>query len=320
MTHPPATPQPAPLIDPPPRHGNALKAVIYLLLSVLCFDLMSILVRVMLTHGYSAQELSAYRNVLGVIPSVALMLWTGELRLRGPSLRIRQWKLAFLRGLAVAVAQLVFYTALGYLELATVSALAQTNALFVVILSMLILGERVGIWRWSAVAIGFVGAMWILRPGSEAFSPYAILPIIAAACYAYSVISVRQFDREVSNALLYLYSAISAALGAIVLAFFTTDFTPIASLADAGVIFALAIAGGVGVLFLMLAYRAADPSLLAPFGYFGILSAFVFGWLFFGEAPVDTLFPGVLLVVGAGSVIIWRENRWRIRRPGAPER
>ena len=59
----------------------------------------------------------------------------------------------------------------------------------------------------------------------------------------------------------------------------------------------------------MLAYRTAAASILAPFGYFGILVSFSFGWFFFGELPVDKLFPGVLLIVGAGIMIIWRESK-----------
>ncbi|MCM2562108.1 DMT family transporter [Lutimaribacter sp. EGI FJ00015] len=288
--------------------GQAVKAVGLLLLAFACFDLMGVLVRV-LSARYSPLELSAYRNVLGIIPSLALLMATGELRLRGTNLKIEKWPLAVFRGLVVAVAQVLFYGALAVLELATVSALAQTNALFVVILSVLLLGERVGPWRMAALAIGFGGALWIMRPGSEAFSPYALLPVFAALCYAYSMISVRFFGPGTSNALLYLYASGAAAVGAIVLALFTTDFSPIQGWLDAWLIFVMATLGGSGVLFMMLAYRMGEPSMLAPFGYFGLITAFVFGWVFFGEAPVDTLFPGVLLIVGAGVLIIWREQR-----------
>ncbi len=287
---------------------QALKAVGLLLLAIMCFDLMGVLVRV-LSARYSPLELSAYRNVLGIIPSLALLVATGELRLRGTNLRIEKWPLALFRGLVVAVAQVFFYGALAVLELATVSALAQTNALFVVLLSVVLLGERVGPWRIFALVLGFAGALWIMRPGSEAFSLSAVLPIGAALCYAYSMISVRFFGPGTSNALLYLYASGAAAVGAVVLAFFTTEFTPLQSWVDAGLIFVMSTLGGTGVLFMMLAYRMGEPSMLAPFGYFGLISAFVFGWVFFGEAPVDTLFPGVLLIVGAGALIIWRENR-----------
>lgn len=288
--------------------GKILQAVVLLLSAILCFDVMSILVRFLLER-YSAQELSAYRNVLGIIPSLALLIYTGELRLKGSHLFIKKWPLALLRGLAIALAQLSFYSALGYLELATVSALAQTNALFVVLLSVILLHERVGIWRWSALGLGFVGALMILRPGDDAFSPYALLPITAAACYAFTMVTVRKFDADVSNALLYLYASVASAVGAVILASLTTDFTPLQSWQDSGLIFTMSILGGTGVLLMMLAYRMAPPSALAPFGYFSLLSAFAFGWLIFGEAPVDTLFPGVLLIVGAGALIMWRENR-----------
>ena len=287
---------------------RALKAIGLLLLAILCFDVMSLLVRI-LSARYAAPELSAYRNVLGIVPSLALLIWTGELRLRGSSLRIENWPLAVGRGFAVALAQLFFYSALARLELATVATLGQTNALFVVLLSVVLLGERVGPWRVAALLVGFVGVVLILKPGSEAFSLAGLLPVGAAVCYAISMVTVRFFGPEVSNGLLYLYSSAAAAVGAIILAAFTTEFSPLQSLADAGLIFGMGILGGVGVLFMMLAYRSAAPSILAPFGYFGILSAFCLGWLVFGEAPIDTLFPGVLLIVGAGALIMWRENR-----------
>jgi len=178
-----------------------------------------------------------------------------------------------------------------------------------VLLSVVLLRERVGPWRIGALLIGFLGVVWILRPGSEAFTLVALLPVGAAFCYALAMVTVRFFGPEVSNGLLYLYSSAAAAVGAILFASVMTEFTPIQSLFDGGLIFLMGILGGTGVLFMMLAYRMTAPSLLAPFGYFAILSAFFFGWLVFGEAPVETLFPGVLLIVAAGGLIMWRENR-----------
>lgn len=288
--------------------GTALKAVALLLAALICFDIMSLLIR-FLSVRYSPPELSAYRNVLGIVPSLALLVWTGELRFRGSNLRIEKWQLAIGRGLAVAMAQLFFYSAIARLELATVATLGQTNALFVVILSVVILRERVGPWRVGALVIGFVGVIMILQPGSDAFTTAALFPVGAAFCYALSMVTVRLFSEDVSNALLYLYSSAAAAVGAVVLAWFTTEFTPIASLVDAGMIFVMGVLGGIGVLFMMLAFRMASPAVLAPFGYFQILTAFFFGWVAFGEAPVDQLFPGLLLIVGAGALIMWRENR-----------
>ena len=293
----------------PPRAAAPLvRAVLLTLLAFVCFDLMAVLVRMLLAR-YAASELSTYRNIFGIFPSLLFLLYTRELRLDLRKLVIPQWRLAFARGGVVALAQLFFYAALGHMELATVSALGQTSSLFVVLLSIVFLGERVGPWRWFALGLGFLGAMWILRPGSDAFSAYAVMPVFAALCYAVSMITSRKFGPDVSSALLYLYSSIGAAVGAFVLALVFGDFTAITSVADLGLILAMATVGGCGVLLLTLSFRMAPPSALAPFSYFGIISSFLMGWVFFGELPLDKLLPGVLFIFAAGAIILWRENR-----------
>ena len=287
---------------------SSIRAILVCLLAYICFDIMSVHVRV-LSERYTPQELSVYRNVVGIVPAVVMLAYSGELSLKWADYKIKQWKLAFGRGLFVAVAQLLFYTALANLELATVSALGQTNALFVVLIAIILYRENVGAWRWGAVILGFIGAMMIVRPGSDVFTWTAVLPIGAAFCYAASIVTLRSFDKSISRSILYFYSAVSAGIGAIVLAAVTTDFSPIQSVQDALLIGSMSICGGFGVVFLMYAFRNADAAVLAPFSYFGILTAFCFGWFFFGEFPVDTLFPGILLIVASGLTIIWREQR-----------
>ena len=135
------------------------------------------------------------------------------------------------------------------------------------------------------------------------------MPIGAALCYAASMVTLRSFDKSVSSAILYLYSAIAAALGAILLAAISVELSPIQSIEDGLLIFSMSICGGFGVIFLMFAFRNAPAAVLAPFSYFGIITAFCFGWFIFGEFPVDTLFPGVFLIIFSGLTILWREQR-----------
>tara|TARA_B100000212_G_scaffold46030_1_gene29731 strand:+ start:3533 stop:4408 length:876 start_codon:yes stop_codon:yes gene_type:complete len=284
------------------------KAISTCLLAYLFFDIMSVHVRI-LSINYSPQELSVYRNVIGVVPAIFYMWYSKELSLKISDYKLEQWKLAISRGLVIAVAQLCLYTAIAKLELATVSALGQVSALFTVLLAIFIYKEQVGFWRWTAVIFGFVGALMIIRPGSDIFSWYSILPICAAFCYASSIITLRSFKSSISSAILFLYSAISAAFGAMALAFGSISFTPIKSLIDGILITSMAVCGGFGVVFLMYAFRNAPSALLAPFSYFGILTSFLIGWIVFNEFPVDTLFPGVLLILISGFVIIWRENK-----------
>jgi len=290
------------------RLPSNVRAILVCLLAYLFFDVMSVHVR-FLSVRYTPQELSVYRNVFGVVPAIALLAYTRELSFNPGDYGIRQWKLAVSRGLFVALAQFLFYTALANLELATVSALGQTNALFVVLIAIIFYGERVGAWRWGAVMVGFAGALMIVRPGSDVFTWNAVLPIGAAFCYAASAVTLRSFDRSISNSILYLYSATAAAVGAIVFAAGTTDFTPIHSVQDMLLILSMSFCGGFGVVCLMYAFRNAPASVLAPFSYFGIISAFSLGWIIFNEFPIDTLFPGILFIVLSGLTILWREQR-----------
>ena len=285
-----------------------IRAILVCLLAYVCFDLMAVHVRILSVH-YSPQELSVYRNVVGILPTIALLAYTRELSLNLDAYKIKQWKLAFGRGLLVALAQLLFYTALANLELATVSALGQTNAVFVVLIAIIFYREKVGFWRWGAIAIGFTGAIFIVRPGYDVFTWTAVMPIGAALCYAASMVTLRSFDKSVSSAILYLYSATAAALGAILLAAISVELSPIQSIEDGLLIFSMSICGGFGVIFLMFAFRNAPAAVLAPFSYFGIITAFCFGWFIFGEFPVDTLFPGVFLIIFSGLTILWREQR-----------
>ena len=189
------------------------------------------------------------------------------------------------------------------------SALGQTNTIFIVLIAVIFYGEKVGAWRWSAVIIGFGGAVWIMQPGSNMFTWTAALPIGAAFCYAASMVTLRSFDVSISSAIIYLHSSVAAALGAILLATGTTDFSPIQSMSDALLIFSMSLCGGFGVVFLMYAFRQAPASVLAPFSYFGILTAFGLGWIVFDELPLDKLFPGVILIILSGLTILWREER-----------
>ena len=180
-----------------------------------------------LSTRYNPQELSLYRNVFGVVPAILFLAYERQLTLRIGEYKITRWRLALGRGLLIAVAQLMLYSALMRLELATVSALGQTIAVFVVLLAIILYAERIGFWRWGAVVLGLLGATIIIRPGSDIFTWHALLPIGAAFCYAASTVTLRSFEQDVSSAILFLYSAVASAFGALVLAIGTTTFSTI---------------------------------------------------------------------------------------------
>lgn len=288
--------------------GTFVKAMVLLLIAIFMLDVMGAIVR-HLGQWYPAQELSVFRNLFGLLPSLLVLMWSTQWRESGRPLIIRQWRLGLLRGLFVAFAQLCFYTSLLYLEFATASTLAFVGPLFITALSVPVLGERVGIWRWSAVGIGFAGVIMIMSPGAEVFSLYAILPVGAAFFYASASVIVRLVDDDVPTALVNLYGTFGALAGAVVLLLVTTDFVPIQSAEHWAWLLAMGAVGGTAILLMIRAYRLTRPSNLAPFEYFGIPFSFVIGWVVFNEAPFDRLLPGALLIVVGGMIVVWRQNR-----------
>ena len=283
-------------------------AIALSILALVLFDVMGLVIK-RLSGPYTPVELAAYRNFFGLVPSAIALWWSADWHRGGRTLRMRQWRLAMSRGLAVTLAQLCFYFALGAMAFATATTISYSNALFITLLSIPLLGERVGWVRWSAVVLGFIGVVMVMGLGRDAFSWVAILPVLAGALYAYAAVSARLVDEDVPTPLVNLYSQGVAILGALVLVAFWGGFSPIASLEDMFWIGVMGISGGTAVLVLIVAYRMTESSNLAPFSYFGIPIAFVLGWAFFGEAPWSDLFPGSVLIVAGGLMIVWRERR-----------
>ena len=292
------------------------RAVAYVLLAILLFDLQGVIIK-MLGDRYPVQQLAAFRNVFGLIPSVIVLMLSSEWHARGRRLKIRQWRLGLLRGLSIAMAQYCFYLSITRMELATASTLTYISPVLITLLSIPILKHEVGLWRWSAVIIGFLGVVMIMAPGSEVFSPYSLLPIGAAFGYSLSTVCVRLFEDHDPTALINMYASAGALAGALVIVLATMGYRPVESLNDWGLLLAMGLVGGFAVLSLINAYRLARPSSLSPYEYFGIPFAFVLGWFFFDEAPFEKLIPGVFLIVAGGMLIAWREHRNRLRPAAA---
>ena len=282
-----------------------------MLMAILLYDVMGAIIK-HLTQNYPAQQLSLFRNFFGLIPTLLFLAWTPNMIKAGkPRLKriaIKQWKLALARGGMGAMAQLCFYLALLHLEIATATTIVFAGPLFITALSIPVLGQRVGLWRWLAVVIGFIGVVLIISPSAQNFSWVAVLPLCAAFGYAGIAVTSRLFDKTIPTAVINLYSNIGSLIGSAALVVFTSSFVQILPLQDWLWLVAMGIAGGTASFCLVSAYRMADPGSLSPFEYFGIPFSFFLGWYFFSETPFDRLIPGAFLIVGGGLVIIWREH------------
>lgn len=287
-------------------------AIVLSLLSLTLFDIMGLIIKYLSPH-YSAVELSAWRNAFGLVPSVIALWSSRNWHNSGRPLVIRQWRLAMFRGLCITFAQLAFYLSLGIMAFATATTITYANALFVTALAVPILGERVGLWRWAAVMVGFAGVIMVVGPGRDAFSLAAFLPLAAAFLYAMAAVTAQRLDADVPTPLANLYSTGIALIGSVIMALAWGGFTPVASGTDLFWLVTMGTVGGSAVLLLVSAYRMTEQSNLAPFSYFGIPLAFVMGWIVFDENPWRDLFPGSILIIAGGLMIIWRERRLKKR-------
>lgn len=288
--------------------SNFSRAVFVILIAILLFDFQGAIIKV-LGDRYSVPQIATFRNIFGLIPSLLILYFSQEWHARGRSFRLPGIRLALLRGIAIATAQFFFYWSITIMDFATASTLAFAGPLFITALSVPILRNHVGWVRWLAVIIGFVGIVLVMQPGSDIFESKALLPVIAALFYALTSVLVRLFDESAPTALINLYTTL-AALACSTLLMFTLDvYQPIQSFTDWIWMLALGLVGGLAVFFLIVAYRLTQPSNLSPFEYFGIPFSFAIGYIFFGEAPIETLLPGVFLIIGGGLLIVWRERQ-----------
>lgn len=273
-----------------------------------CFDIMGAIIK-HLSASYPTPLLSMLRNVFGFVPALVILASSRHWAETGRSFGLRQWKLALLRGGIGALAQLSFYFALRNLELATATTIAFAGPFFITALSIPVLGQKVGVVRWSAVLVGFAGIVMVMEPNAPDFGWAAVLPALAALGYAMISVTSRLFDAEVPTALITLYQGAGALAASFVIVALTGSFTPVVAVTDWLWFIAMGAAGGMGAFCLSFAYRRAEASSLAPFEYLAIPFSFGLGVVFFAEAPVNRLIPGVVFIIAAGLVTIWRERR-----------
>ena len=282
-------------------------AIATMLMAILCVDLYMVVIK-FLGNEYSVIQLAVFRNVAGVIPLFILILFTKEYLSVFKNLNKKFIYLSFLRGLCFLAMNIFIFISVINLEFATAMTLTFSSPFFIVILSIFFLKDKVGIYRWSAIFIGFFGVVLIMKPTSDIFNYFSIFPILTAIAWAFSVIILKYIPEGHSTAKIQLYTLIFNVLGGVFLFFITTDHVEIKNTQDFFLMTLTGILGGTAAILFIYAYRLISASKMASFEYFGIPSSFILGWFFFNEAPWSQLFPGVLVIVFAGMIIIWRDS------------
>jgi drug/metabolite transporter (DMT)-like permease len=286
---------------------RTLLGIGFMCISATLFPVMSALVQVV-SPRYGPVQLVWARQLSHLVVLVVVL---------GPVLGLRlvrtgrlRWQL--LRSLTLLASTLLLYAGVRLLPLAKTISISLTGPLFVALLARPLLGERLGWPRLVAVAIGFAGALLVIRPGAEVFQPATLLIVGASLCYALFQILTRFVagtDRPEVSA---VYSVL---VGAVVLsACVPFAWSPIASATDAAVLGLLGVLGAIGHYCVARALVHAPATLAAPFNYWQLVSAAVIGYVVSHELPDLGTTIGAIVIVGAGIFLAWWETRPAIER------
>ena len=299
-----------------------LKGVLMRVASAFAFAIMASFAKLTSGH-YSVGQVVFFRSLFAL---AVLVIW---LRARGdfPRAIYTRRPLGHLaRGTGGTGGMFSYFLAIALLPLPDVVAIGYLAPLLVVALAAIVLGEIVRIYRWSAVAIGFVGVIVMVSEhlGEGSGSRVGALAALSSAAFAsYAVIQTRRLAQtETTGAIVFYFSVLTSFFGFLLmtLGFVWPESAPLCSFLagqkwstpgfyDLALLIGIGLVGGVGQILMTDCVRYADASVIAPFEYTSIIFAMGLGWWLFGEKPTPTILGGSAIVIGAGLFVLWREHR-----------
>ncbi len=269
-----------------------------MLMSVCAFSIMDIIVK--WSEAYPLGQVLFFRGFFGVILYFIIM----------PRDRIKDFYLTkrpglhFLRCMSGLIALVAIFIALRNLPLATVVSISFAAPIFTTIFSIFLLSEKVGMFRWIAVLVGFIGIIIITEPGFSSFNIYFIYPIIFCLGLSYVAIAIRQLSTTEPVWLISLYFSIAITLASLV----TLPYGwVIPNFGDLILLMLIGVFGGVANLWLGQSYKLAEVSLVSPLKYLALVFAIAFGYFIWGEIPSFKTLLGAALVI-ISSIIIFRRE------------
>ncbi|PTX55429.1 EamA domain-containing membrane protein RarD [Litoreibacter ponti] len=279
---------------------NIARGIALMVAATLMFTLMDVCAKALSTRVDTIQTLWARYTVQMVV--VTLLVAP---RLRSV-VQTQRLGLQVLRGFMLLCTTGFFFFGFLKMSLIETTALMQISPVVIMIGAAIFLGERFGMRRAAAAGVAFLGAMIVLRPGTEAFTPYALLTLCGVACYSTYALLTRYagHGEDVWTSLFYTGSVATVVLCAIVPFF----WEPL-ELGDLPWMLGVGLLGTMGQLLLIRALSMAPASLLAPFTYVALVFSTIWGIVFFANYPDGPVYVGALVIVGAGLYVWHRETR-----------
>lgn len=270
---------------------------------VFCMASMDVMAKI-LGHSIPVAQIVWLRFV-----SQALLVGGGLIIARHGLFTSAHIKLHMLRGLATTFSSYMFFLGIIYLPLADATALIQLGPVMVTLGAVFVLGETIGRRRIIAIAVAFLGAMLIIRPGSSVMSPASAFPMLGAVGFTVYALATRFVRSDGPWTALFLQGVFGTMFSSLLVPFF---WQPIA-LADAPAVAALVGFGILGHLLMIRAFAAAPAGDIAPYGYAGLLFAVIFGLVLFGETPDGVTLLGAVVIVTAGLYVWYRERLTQVQ-------
>jgi drug/metabolite transporter (DMT)-like permease len=282
---------------------HPLFGIAFKLISVVCLACMAASVKY-LGNAIPAGQAVFFRGLIA-LPVIVFIAWRGEgLQV----LLTRNWRAHAARSLAGAISMFCWFTTLTMIPLAQMTAISFTIPLFLTVLAMLFLAERIHWYRWTALAVGFGGVLIIVLPElvGSAGNPAGVgLGFTAAILAAFALMFLRRMSGHEHVLTITFYFFLTSTALALVTALFG-DW-PVPAGRQWLVLLMVGIFGVAGQLTMSISYRYAEASLTAPLDYVTMLLAVAIGYFVFNEVPHLSTWLGAPLVIVAGIIIIWRE-------------
>ena len=276
-----------------------------MLLAVAIFSCMDALIK-WLSATYPTIEIVFFRSSFAFLPLLPALLQGGR-----AALRTRRPLAQAGRAAIGVVSMFGFFYCFRLMPLADVFGIAFSAPIFVTALSVPMLGEKVGIRRWSAVVVGFVGVLVMLRPDTGMFASASWIALLATLLYALGQIFVRDLTKTETTACIVFYVTLTTTIvSGSALPFLWV--TP--SWRDAPLLAAVGILGGVAQLAFTRAFRLAPAAVISPFDYTGLLYAGALGYYVWGDVPTATFLVGAAIVMASGLYILYRETKLAAQR------
>ena len=276
-----------------------MRGIVLMCLSTIAFSIMHGLVR-FVSEVLPPFQIAFFRNIFGLAFLLPLLM-----RSRFAILRTKQIGLHALRGVINMAAMLMFFTALAISPIAKVTALGFTAPIFMAILAVLVLGERFRIYRWSAIFLGFVGMLIILRPGLVAIDTGALLVIGPAALWAVAMIIIKIQSRTESSLTIVAYMGIFLGVFSIVPAVWVWQPFGLQTL---GFMVLIGLFGSIAQMAISESLKETDSTALMPFDFLKLIWTAMIGVWFFSEIPDIYTWIGATVIFLSGLFIAIRER------------